>query len=140
MDAVQIRARVLDAIVAHARRISPEECCGILIGRSDEQSSEIVDATPARNISPRPTVRFLVEPRDHLDALRDARQRNLAVVGFYHSHPRTAPAPSETDLAEATYPNHLFLIVGLRAEPPELRLYRFRDGNFHGVPLVTVAG
>jgi proteasome lid subunit RPN8/RPN11 len=140
MEAVHVRARLLDAIVDHARRSSPEECCGILIGRSDAHSSEIVDVTRARNISPHPTVRFLVEPRDHLDALRAARQRGLTVVGFYHSHPRTPPTPSETDLAEASYPNHLVLIVGLRTDPPQLELFRYRDGNFHGVPLVTVAG
>ena len=32
----------------------------------------------------------------------------LEVVGFYHSHPRSAPEPSPRDLAEFDYPDHLY--------------------------------
>jgi len=67
--------------------------------------------------------------------LRNARCRGLDVVGFYHSHPRSAALPSETDLAEANYPHHLVLIVGLGPadsgpRPPEIRLYEFSAGTF----------
>ena len=80
----------------------------------------------------------MIDPRDHLAAIHDGRARGLTVVGFYHSHPRSAAIPSETDRAEAAYPGHLFLIVGLAASDPDLRLYRFTDGNFLEVPLVRV--
>jgi proteasome lid subunit RPN8/RPN11 len=126
---------LIDRVVAHARASAPEECCGILLGAGDR----IADAHPARNVAERPTARFVVDPRDHFAAIRDGRERGLTVVGFYHSHPRSEAVPSETDRAEATYPGQLLLIVGLGAADPDLRLYRFIDGNFLEVPLVRVA-
>ena len=38
---------------------------------------------------------------------------------------------------EAGYPDHLYLIASLASDPPEIRLFRFSDGNFLDVPFVT---
>jgi proteasome lid subunit RPN8/RPN11 len=122
----------IDTIAAHAREAAPAECCGVLIGRA----GEIVEAVRTRNAADRPT-RFLIEPRDHFEAIRMARARRLEVVGYYHSHPHSAAQPSETDVAEANYPDQLSLIVSLAADPPELRLYRFDGRNFLEEPFVT---
>lgn len=86
-------------------------------------------AVRARNISGQPT-RFLIDPQDHIQARREARDAGEDVVGFYHSHPHSAPEPSETDLAEASYPNHLYVIVGLKGEAADLRVYRFTGNAF----------
>ena len=127
----RLRVAVVERVITHARRTAPEECCGLLIGGD----AEIVEAVAARNIADRRAIRFLIEPQDHLDALRNARRRGLEVVGFYHSHPRSAATPSETDLAEANYPHHLLLIVGLGpvglgSRSPEIRLYEYSAGSF----------
>jgi len=122
----------VDAIVAHAREAAPGECCGVLIGRD----GEVVEAVRARNAADLPT-RFLIDPQDHFNAIRRARGRQLDVVGYYHSHPQSPARPSETDLADANYPDHLSLIVSLASDPPELRLYRFDGRNFLEEPFVT---
>jgi proteasome lid subunit RPN8/RPN11 len=131
---VRIPAGTIDAILRHARAAAPMECCGVLIGDREQ----IADALPAHNIADQPESRFLVDPLDHFNALRSARARGLDVVGFYHSHPRSDACASPTDLAEASYPNHFFLIAGLGPNPAEVRLYRFTEGNFHATPFVTV--
>ena len=89
----------------------------------------IMSAVRARNLSDQPS-RFLIDPEEHIRARRDARAAGLDVVGFYHSHPHSAPLPSAADLAEAAYPNHLYLIVGLSGEAADLRLYRFTGETF----------
>jgi len=99
---------VLDAVVAHAHAEAPRECCGILLG----DGRAIRAAAPARNLAASAT-RYLIDPEDHIRIRRDARGRGLAVVGFYHSHPNGTPAPSATDLAEASYDDCVWLIVGL---------------------------
>ena len=111
-----LKAEVVAALIAHAREAAPDECCGVLLGRGDE----IVEAVRARNAAEPATTRFLVDPKDHIDARRDARARGLDVVGFYHSHPRSGAVPSDTDLAEAAYPGALYVIVGLRNTAPKL--------------------
>jgi proteasome lid subunit RPN8/RPN11 len=116
---------VRDDVIAHARDTAPAECCGVLIGTD----AAIVAAVRAANLADSPS-RFLIDPQDHIRARRDARARGLDVIGFYHSHPRSDALPSATDLAEASYENHLYLIVGLRGEAADVRIYRFTGTSF----------
>lgn len=125
---------VIAEMVAHAREAAPAECCGLLLGRGDA----VLEAVRARNVSGVAT-RFLIDPKDHIDTRRLARQRDLDVVGFYHSHPRSPAAPSETDEAEAGYESHLYAIVSLAVDPPDVALFRLVSGNFQQVTFVTVA-
>jgi proteasome lid subunit RPN8/RPN11 len=127
----RLRTGVLEGVYAHARDARPAECCGILVGRA----GDVVDAIRARNLSENPN-RFLIDPKDHIDARRRARGRGLDVVGFYHSHPHSPPDPSPADEAEALYADHLYLIVSLACEPPEPRLYRLHAARFVEVPFV----
>ena len=121
------------AIVEHARQAAPHECCGLLIG----SPHQVHEALRAENIAPEPLRRYLIEPRDHLRAIRRARERGLEVVGAYHSHPRSPARPSATDAAEA-FGDFVYLIVSLASVRPELTAWSWVDGNFVAVPLVGV--
>jgi len=125
---VTLPRAVRDAIVAHAREAAPAECCGMLVG----SAGAVTAAVRARNLSDQPA-RFLIDPQDHIRARRDARDAGLDVIGFYHSHPHSAAEPSATDLAEASYPNHLYVIVGLAGEAADVRIYRFTGEVFEEV-------
>jgi len=130
---VKLRAKVESAVVAHARRALPAECCGLLLGTPDA----VLDSMPAANIADDPTRRYLVDPRDHLQAIRIARQRGLEVVGAYHSHPRSSAQPSATDAAQA-FGEFLWIIVGFSGSSPDLRAWSWVEGNFVPVTLVRV--
>jgi proteasome lid subunit RPN8/RPN11 len=127
-----IYKEAVGAILAAARASAPRECCGVLLGRANH----IVEAVQARNLSEDPD-RFLVDPADHIDACRQARQRGLEVVGFYHSHPHSPARPSARDLAEVSYPEHVHLIVGLQSGSADIRLFKMSNEGFDEVPLVT---
>jgi proteasome lid subunit RPN8/RPN11 len=129
---LRISSSAREAIVRHAAAARPRECCGVLLGRGDD----IIEAVAARNLADDPN-RFLVDPKAHIDARRDGRARGLEVVGFYHSHPHSGALPSVTDLAEAAYPELLYLIVSVDREPAEVRAFRLGRGNFDEIPLVT---
>ena len=96
----------------HAREARPAECCGLLLGSATTVAETI--RTPNATDDPN---RFFIEPQAHIEARREARGRNLEVVGFYHSHPHSPPEPSTTDLTEASYPDHLYLIVSPATDP-----------------------
>ncbi len=117
---VRLAAGVVDSLIRHARDESPAECCGLLIGLGNIVS----EALPARNIAPDPARRFTIRPEDHINARRAARGRGLDVIGFYHSHPRSAPTPSETDIAEASYPDALHAIVSIAGAVPVVEVFR----------------
>jgi proteasome lid subunit RPN8/RPN11 len=148
-----ITASAIDAIVAHAADESPNECCGLLVGRD----RVVLQAVRARNlrargwrhvlgsalrtaglpVEPPGRRRFLLDPRDHIAGLKKARALGLSVLGVYHSHPTSDPVPSRTDLSDATYPDYLYVIVSpARHAGPHIRAYELRDGRFVEVEIV----
>lgn len=110
-DGVRIARRALDDIDGHARAEAPRECCGLLVGAADH----IVRAEATRNLAVNPT-RYEIDPADHFRILRTARASGLAVVGAYHSHPFSEPAPSASDLEDGLTD---FLYVIARPLPGE---------------------
>jgi proteasome lid subunit RPN8/RPN11 len=111
-----------EAMVAHARRDAPRECCGLLVGRG----RRIDVALPMANVASRPRTRFQVDPAEHIAVRRVLRHiaPALEIVGLYHSHPVGPAVPSERDLAEAHYPDWLFVIIGRGGR--SVRAYQIR--------------
>ena len=103
---VEVQLSVLSALVEHASEALPGECCGLLVGTQ----TRIERSARARNLRASPT-RYQVDPADHFRAIRSARTQGLVVMGAYHSHPNGALEPSPTDLAEASDPTLLYVIV-----------------------------
>ena len=140
MRDVRIDREALTAIVAHARRDSPRECCGLLVGRP----GEIIEAVPASNGAPDPARRYEISPVDYFAQIKRCRRisaaqsENFAVLGAYHSHPRGGPDPSATDTAQAFH-DFVFVIVGLAgaAGGMELRAYTLEDETLEPVELIV---
>ena len=112
-------------IIAHARSVAPEECCG-LVGARDGRSARVVRMTNAAHSR----LRFEVDPGEVMDAFDALDRDGLEVAALYHSHTRTEPYPSQTDItyAKGWGPGTLWIIVGLAGDEPELRIYRIDDG------------
>ena len=131
---LKIQQHVIDAMIAHARDVAPNECCGLLAG-ADRLIDECIRT---RNVKASPT-EYLVDPADHFAAIRRLRNEGREVVGAYHSHPRSAAVPSPTDVSEAHYPEFVYLIVSLAcADQPDVRAYAIEGGNFAQVGIVPV--
>ena len=132
-ESIRIRPGVLAAIEQHARATAPAECCGLLIARD----GCIDEAVPAANEAADPVRQYEISPRLYLDAIKRCRGTEAIVIGAYHSHPRSAPEPSATDLASA-FGDFLYIIAGPVQDPSDLaiRAYRLRHGNFQPVGLV----
>ena len=129
---MKVERGVLAAIDAHARRDAPNECCGLLLGRD----GDIVEAVPTSNAAAEPWRHYEIAPDDHFAVLRRCRNERdgLGVVGGYHSHPRSHPVPSPTDLEQA-FEEFIYLIAGPVDGSAELAInaYRLRAGKFEPV-------
>lgn len=124
---MRIERALLDEIVAHALRDAPNECCGVVGARDGAATS--VHATENLAASP---FRFEIDGLELmrlLDGLEDAGD-DLAAI--YHSHTRSAPYPSQTDVNfAALWPGVEWIIVGVpkrRDAEPEVRTYRIEGG------------
>lgn len=91
----------------HAACDFSREVCGLLLGRD----GRIVEARPAANVADDPARAFEIDPAALFAALRAARAGGPALIGYYHSHPSGAAAPSARDLAMAAEDGKLWLIV-----------------------------
>ncbi len=108
----------------HARSASPEEACGLLLGRLASGRVRVLTVRPARNVAADRRRGYVVDPADLAAGLFAARRRGLELVGFYHSHPEGVALPSARDEAEA-WPGVSYLLVSVPAVgSPVLRSYR----------------
>jgi proteasome lid subunit RPN8/RPN11 len=138
MRALVMPADIRRALVAHARRDRPCECCGLLVG----SGTRVVLAVPARNVDAAPATRYRVDPRQHLVLQRVLRGATppLKIIGVYHSHPHGDATPSESDIAEANYDDWIYVIVGLTPRAARVRAFRIRRGRAHAVPIRAPLG
>jgi proteasome lid subunit RPN8/RPN11 len=133
---MQISPDLLQQIVDHALRDAPDECCGFVWLR-DGRAEEVV---AVENIARSP-FRFEVGPADLLN-LGDALDEDGRQAIVYHSHTRSAPRPSQTDVNFASHwPGVEWLIVGVAGDEPEVRNWRIDpDGTVTEVEVLVDAG
>jgi [CysO sulfur-carrier protein]-S-L-cysteine hydrolase len=112
----------------------PDEACGLLAGRPESGAASI--CYPTRNAAASTRV-YTVDPRQHLQADRDAEGRGLAIIGVFHSHTHTEAYPSPTDVAQAPDPTWHYVLVSLRDVAPSVRSYLILDGNIVEEPVVV---
>jgi proteasome lid subunit RPN8/RPN11 len=91
-----------------ARR-APEEACGLLSGQIEGETCRVSEVIPATNELHSP-VRYRIDPHEQIAAFNRIDAQGLELVGIYHSHPAGPAGPSPTDIAEAFYPEAVYLI------------------------------
>ena len=91
-----------DALRQHGEETYPHECCGVLLGRVDDDARVVTSIARCGNTrDDSPQNRYNIDPKELIRIQREARERGEDIVGFYHSHPDHPPRWSPTDLAEA---------------------------------------
>lgn len=120
-EIVVIARAHVEEMFAHARRVLPEECCG-LVGRRGKSSTCVYQLG---NTASEPQVRYEVSPEELFAAQKQMRLRCEELMAIYHSHPRDAePVPSATDVRLAFYPHAIYFIIGFSTERnPVLRAF-----------------
>ena len=129
---MRIPRHLTDEIVRHALDDRPNECCGIIGGHGD-RAETVYRASNAEN-SP---FRYSIAPSEQLQLINRIDEAGEQLVGIYHSHTKTEPFPSETDVNLASgWPDAIWLIISLKdPEEPELRAFRIVDGEIEDVDL-----
>ena len=114
---IAITEKLLTEIREHGIRDYPYECCGLLLGRFDEDRKVVSETYPISNAREESAKRnrFLITPEELMKGERYAREHNLEVVGFYHSHPDSPAVPSQYDLEHA-WPTYSYIIVSTSAD------------------------
>ena len=98
----------------HGEETYPHECCGVLLGKALESVNEVELAVRAGNTrTDSAHNRYHIAPQELIAIQRQARERDLDIVGFYHSHPDHPAQWSPTDFAEAHWFGCAYVITAV---------------------------
>ncbi|MGI0091745.1 MAG: Mov34/MPN/PAD-1 family protein [Nitrososphaerales archaeon] len=111
----------LEEIHSHAALTYPEECCGLLVGKFEDNSltKRVNGLKKMENAFAKEERyhRYTIDPREFMNAESEAESSGEEVVGIYHSHPDSPATPSRFDIDHA-WPSLSYLLVEVRnAEP-----------------------
>ena len=103
------------ALRRHGEETYPHECCGVLLGRTEDDGTRVVTSTArcGNTRTDSPQNRYNIDPRDQIRIQREARERGEDIIGYYHSHPDHLARWSSTDLAEAHWSGYSYVITSV---------------------------
>jgi proteasome lid subunit RPN8/RPN11 len=126
---MKISRALYEDIVSHALAEAPDECCGIVAALH----GEAVAVFRARNAAASP-LRYEMDSADQIAIQEEIDAQRWDYGAIYHSHTRTAPLPSQTDInmafrpgVGALWPGSLYIIVGVAGDEPEVRAWRIES-------------
>ncbi len=142
---MKISRELLDELVAHALEDPRNEVCGVVAvaGEPDagqpaagDPAADAVSVLRATNIHASP-LKFEIDPKQLLELYLAIEADGHVLGAIYHSHVRSRPYPSQTDINfAANWPGVEWIIVGLAAgEQPQARSYLIEAGEVREVAL-----
>jgi proteasome lid subunit RPN8/RPN11 len=130
---LKIPRALYDEIVAHAREDAPNECCGMIASRG----GEAIAVHRATNAAASP-FRYELDGMEQYRIQSAIEDAGLELGAIYHSHTRSDPVPSQTDINLAFYPESLYVIVGVKDDDPDVRAWRIDDGAYSEASLEVI--
>lgn len=127
---MEIPRSIYDDIVAHAQADAPHECCG-MIASHEGRATQVYRATNTAHSALKYEMDGLEQYRIQ-SAIEDA---GWDLGAIYHSHTRSPPYPSQTDINLAFYPDSLYVIVGVAGPEPDVRAFTIVDAHVQEVAL-----
>lgn len=132
-DSLIIRTEDWNGMLRHVRACLPDEACGLLGGTEETVRMVIAVTNEARS-----PVTFRMEPREQLKAMLLIEEAGYELLGIYHSHPAGPQGPSQTDLAEAYYPDVAYLIWYRAEDGWRCSAYDLGAGTLRRIPISLI--
>ncbi len=119
---LSIPADIWEDMIAHARSLDPNECCGMLAGKNDDVTQQYritnilatlhetelarfdqAKLSDLQQLSPeaRADIAFQMDAHELSQAQKHMRHHDLTLKAFYHSHTFSPARPSVTDITIA---------------------------------------
>ncbi len=108
-----IKKSDVNAMIKHAFEDLPNEACGLIAGIDrDDGVREIKKVYLLTNID-HANEHFTIDPKEHLQSIKDMRTNGLKPLGNWHSHPETPSRSSEEDIRLAVDSKATYMILSL---------------------------
>jgi len=111
---LRLKIAEYQAIREHGEETYPHECCGVLLGLAGDDGNTVRETVRAGNTrTDSAHNRYNISPQELVKIQRQAREKKLDIVGFYHSHPDHPAQWSMTDFAEAHWIGCSYVITAV---------------------------
>jgi [CysO sulfur-carrier protein]-S-L-cysteine hydrolase len=134
---VRIAPELLSEIVAHALENPRIECCGLVaVGAGSDAVNAATRVYRAENVHAS-ALKFEIDPMEQYRLTQEIEGQGWEIGALYHSHVRSEPRPSQTDIGfAANLAGVEWIIVGLAGDgEPEVRSFLIEDGQVREVAL-----
>lgn len=99
---IQFEKTTKEAMISDGISTFPNECCGFMFGKVEEDVRSIISIKTVNNSKEGDKRRrFEISPMDYIRAERFADDKDMLLLGVYHSHPNYPSVPSEHDRVNA---------------------------------------
>jgi proteasome lid subunit RPN8/RPN11 len=127
---MRIAPELIEDMIDHARAEAPNECCGMVASRE----GKAVRVFRATNAAASP-LRYEIDGLEQYRIQTEIEDAGWELGAIYHSHTRSAPFPSQTDINLAFYPDALYIIVGVASDAAEVRAFRIVEQRVQEIAL-----
>jgi proteasome lid subunit RPN8/RPN11 len=111
---IEIERQPWKDMVRHAESTYPNECCGAMLGRTENGKKIVTSSVPLVNsFAGAQGEHYELRPEELLEADKAARAQNLDLLGIFHSHPDCDAYFSETDLKNSC-PWFSFVVLSIK--------------------------
>ena len=86
----------IDTLIEHSTKSHPNESCAMLLGTYNDQQWNVKEIFLTNNMEQSET-NFTISSEDLLHGYKLAEEKQLELVGIFHSHPNSSAIPSDTD-------------------------------------------
>lgn len=116
---LKIKEELIEKINTHGEESYNEECCGALIGTVENGIFNVTELLQFKNEKTgNRERRYLISPKEYMRSEKTAADKNLNLLGFYHSHPDHPAVPSKFDTDHAL-PWFVYIIVSVNNKKAE---------------------
>ena len=115
-------------MLKEAKTAYPHECCGLLVGNSNDSGRVVREVYPVENKNKvRAADRYEIDPKEFDRIDREATKKGWNIIGIYHSHPDHPSEPSAFDKdCACVWAEYSYIIISVKdGVDDELRCWRF---------------
>ncbi|WP_087972256.1 M67 family metallopeptidase [Oceanobacillus rekensis] len=122
---ITIPQTIHDKMVEHGRSCLPYEACGLLSGINHNVQSiwQLENEWKSDR-------RFFVRKKIVEETVQKIKQLNEQVLAVYHSHPTTAPVPSNYDITNHPDDHVFMVIISYKTRPPITKWYHIQESVY----------
>ena len=97
MQEILLNQKQVDTLIQHSEKAGLSESCAMLLGTHGDQQWNVKEVFLTRNAHTNSETSFIITPEELLQGYKLAEEKQLELVGIFHSHPNSAASPSNLD-------------------------------------------